>query len=61
MVKVLLENFPEVDLKPLDKFIFDTMKKVLLRDADFSGVVKKVLEKKDHSNDLGGLNETKID
>jgi hypothetical protein len=45
-VKVLLEHFPTIDLKPLDKFVFETMQKVLLKDTDFSNVVKKAMEKR---------------
>jgi len=58
-VKVLLESFPSIDLTALDKFVFNTMKKLLLEEVDFSGVAKKVSESK-AGNKLGGLNETKL-
>ena len=45
-VKVLLERFPTIDLKPLDRLVFDTMQKVLLKETDFSGVVKKAMEQR---------------
>jgi len=57
-VKNLLTNFPEVDLKLLDKFVFETMKKVIMSDVDLSGVVKKIVNNK--SSNVGGLDETKI-
>jgi hypothetical protein len=46
-VKTLLENFPDVELSALDKFVFNKMKEVLLKDTDFSGVIKKVMHKDD--------------
>ncbi len=59
-VKILLKKFPELDLNPLNKFIFDTMQKILLNDVDFSRVVKKAFQKKKEPG-VGGLDETKID
>jgi hypothetical protein len=45
-VKVLLEKFPIANLSALDKFVYEKMKLVLLKNTDFSGVVKKAMEKK---------------
>lgn len=46
-VKMLLENFPQVDLKALDKLVFESMKKALIDEDAFSKIVKnKVLQKK---------------
>lgn len=45
-VKLLLENFPKVDFSALDKYVFNTMKDVLLKDVDFSGVVKKAMDRR---------------
>ena len=56
-VKLLLEKFPVVDFASLDKFVFNTMKKVLMKDVDLSGVVKKIAKQKLGE---GGLDETKI-
>ena len=58
-VKILLTSFPEVNFKNLDKFVFETMKKVIMGSVDLSGVVKKIVNKQ--SDNVGGLNETKID
>jgi len=44
-VKVLLENFPLVNMTSLDKYVFEVMKKALIGD-NFSDVVKKGLLKK---------------
>ena len=41
-VKILIKDFPEIDLEPMGKFIFNIMKKVLMSDVDLSGVVKKI-------------------
>ena len=49
-VKSLLEDFPIVDLKSLDKFVFDTMKKVIMDNVDLSGVAKKISENKNETN-----------
>jgi len=57
-VKTLLTAFPEVNLKQLDKFVFETMKKVIMSNVDLSGVVKKIVDKQ--SGDGGGFDETKI-
>lgn len=43
-VKILIENYPKTDLSLLDKFIFTKMQEALLKDVDFSGVVKKIKE-----------------
>jgi len=57
-VKTLLTEFPNVNLKELDKFVFNTMKKVIMGSVDLSGVVNKIVNKKS----IGGseLDETKI-
>ncbi len=44
-VKQLLENFPIVDLRALDKYVFEVMKKALVGE-NLSGIIKKGLEKK---------------
>jgi hypothetical protein len=41
-VKILLENFPNVDFRSLEKYVFEKMKEVLLKDVDFSKLAKKV-------------------
>jgi len=57
-VKILLENFPNVDFGPLNKFVFKKIQEALLKDVDFSSVVKKVSEKQKGDetivNDKGG-------
>ena len=40
-VKVLVEDFPEVDTSKLEKFVVDSMAKILMEGADLSGVVEK--------------------
>ncbi len=55
-VEMLLENFPNIDLSLLDKFVFQKMQEALLKDVDFSDIAKKAKEKK-----FSDLNETKID
>jgi hypothetical protein len=44
-VKILLENFPAVDMGPLDKYVFEIMKKALVGN-NLADVVKKGLIKK---------------
>ncbi len=44
-VKILLENFPKVDYTALNKYVFEKMKEVLMKDVDFSGLIKKQIEK----------------
>lgn len=44
-VKQLIEEFPQVDMRALDKYVFEIMKKALVGDS-LQGVIKKGLEKK---------------
>ena len=54
-VKVLIEDFPEVDTSLLEKFVFKKMSEVLMQDVDFSELAKKAADKK-----LSGLDSTQI-
>lgn len=49
-VKILFENFPKTDLSLLNKFVFEKMQEVLLKDVDFSGVVKKVQKQSEENS-----------
>jgi hypothetical protein len=40
-VKILLKNFPVIDFSSLDKFVFEIMKKVILKDTDFDEIYHK--------------------
>jgi hypothetical protein len=44
-VKVLINDFPEMDTSNLEKFVFKKMSEVLMKDVDLSGLVKKANEK----------------
>ena len=41
-VKILLQNFPKIDFRSLEKYVFEKMKDVLLKDTDFSKLSKKI-------------------
>jgi hypothetical protein len=45
-LKILIEDFPIVDTTALQDFIFKKMSEVLMKDVDFSGLVKKAAEKR---------------
>ena len=49
-VKTLLDDFPVIDYSSLDKFVFETMKKVLLKETDFSGLINKVSKRENNVN-----------
>lgn len=49
-VKILLENFPNVDLTILNKFVFKKMQEALLKDVDFSKLKEKVAKKNKEDN-----------
>jgi hypothetical protein len=41
-VKILLKNFPQIDVAGLEKYVFEKMKELLLKDVDFSKLSKKI-------------------
>lgn len=62
--KILIENFPTTDLSALDKFVFKKIQEALLKDVDFSKLVKKVNDQtKDNidknKNNLSSLEDNK--
>lgn len=54
-VKILIENFSKTDLSLLDKFVFTKMQETLLKDVDFSNVVKKIQKQKNDDLNKGEL------